>query len=705
MDPVDQINPLLLSAKLQTSEDTEVSLNLSVITSQIEAAQASDLVIGDVLISEIPTGVTLSAGQLNAAGNWVVSVEQFASLVIIPATNSSEDFTLVTEIIVTENHENKTYTGAIEIIVDAVADAPELSLALQDAAAAPFVAGDTVSVSLIAQLVDTDGSESIGSVVLTQLPLGSIVSDALLNADGSWSLLDAASTQANVILGEETTEDFILAVQVSTQDIDTNTGNLTHNSTTGNLSVPVIVPEVPLCDFNEDDDTYPNCEPPLCDNDPGTELEDCNPAPEVPESGQCYGQGYWKTHSSYAENDYQKVDWPAGEAQEDEDNLICERRWIDLINHNEASADNWTQLGYQWMAARLNVANGGLVNLTASQQSTLQQKVYQADVYMNQCAISGQDESDAQNLKDLLESFNNSPTCQYVEPCEVNCDDSVKGGHIDVDTDSPYGPNYGHRADGLGGDTDVHEHKYDDDTDRNYVDYLDIAGGSRTHLNNVDDVYFANGSQEFIVLVANADLSPGAAITIGAKRWNMLKYQKLIHQKLAAWDGVSDLLDEDGDSLIFTTNSIKAAGTLRHSFDDQAIVDGALHPTETDCIRGVSRSNGRQINNLGRYRNGALIMQLVKRELFTEGRNPVEQLSLQSPDDFKSFMTLADGSLVQLRDNGVEYSGLLVKNNAEFLYESALFWHFDQSGATCYGDWDWADKVQIAIDEAIKENR
>ena len=141
-------------------------------------------------------------------------------------------------------------------------------------------------------------------------------------------------------------------------------------------------------------------------------------------------------------------------------------------------------------------------------------------------------------------------------PCTGVCVGGLYGGHMDVDTDSNLVSGLG---DGWAGATDGHIHEYDDKTDRTYVDYFDIdplAGGP---LYNVTDVSIPP-AEEFIVLMANADLSPGGELTLGNKEYNVVEYQRLIHKKLAAWDGVAPLLDDDGNSLIFNIAGLTGGG-------------------------------------------------------------------------------------------------------------------------------------------------
>ena len=131
----------------------------------------------------------------------------------------------------------------------------------------------------------------------------------------------------------------------------------------------------------------------------------------------------------------------------------------------------------------------------------------------------------------------------------------IKGGHIDVDTDSPAGDPvlYSVINDGtvgLGGNSDGHLHEYDEHNGLTYVDFmnigprrgldsLDVRSGTVFTLpqtnNRVEEVRNADGSaapidgaKKFIVVLSNADLSPGGTLQLGVKEWNVKVYQDMI---------------------------------------------------------------------------------------------------------------------------------------------------------------------------------
>ena len=282
-------------------------------------------------------------------------------------------------------------------------------------------------------------------------------------------------------------------------------------------------------------------------------------------------------------------------------------------------------------------------------------------------------------------------TCDPEPPidCETDptlCKSVDESGiqHIDVDVDTPRG--------GLNGLPDAHEHAYDRTRKIDYVDYRNLnLDGSSKH--NVTSAVLPN--QQFIVLIANADLSPGAYITIGKNIYNVVYYQKMIHQALAKWDGTGDLLDPNGKSLIHSLASIAASGgTLRTTFDKDVLKNRGVIPTQTDCMENNTHSA-----TTGRMRNGSLTMHLVKREAFDglpAGQKAISKVLVQNPTHFTPWIrNLSDrhnsmGGWINMAPtvNGqkVRYAGLRALDNASFLYEGIIFWHWN---GECYGTAKW----------------
>ena len=317
----------------------------------------------------------------------------------------------------------------------------------------------------------------------------------------------------------------------------------------------------------------------------------------------------------------------------------------------------------------------------------------------------------------------------YLEPpisfaCTGDCDGGFQGGHVDVDT-------Y-HMSETYHGGSTQHDHEYDKKTNRVYVDYFDLNEPSVTGQVNINESGSGIASgEDFVILVANADFSPGSTMTIGSKTWNVVDYQRELHMALKNWDatGSDEPLDADGASLIFNWGEIDTAGgTIQHAFEDTAIIAGGLHPTQTGCVKDTAfgpkdAKDGDptydSATRVGRYRNGALVTQLIKASYFSADP-AISQVDIQLPTDLIEEVVLSDSSRVDLTEdfdsstviedsNHEILGGLIAKSGTERLWESTLFWHFGDTadaltkdtdhatGKPCYGSDLWEAAVAIEL--------
>ena len=169
--------------------------------------------------------------------------------------------------------------------------------------------------------------------------------------------------------------------------------------------------------------------------------------------------------------------------------------------------------------------------------------------------------------------------------------------------------------------------------------------------------------------------------------------------------------------------------TIRHSFDDRAIVNGGLIPTNPQCLVDAPEANissGNTNENTLRWRGGSLVTQLIDADRFM---NDTSKLVKQNPTDLYRKRVIngvdidlkvdlnADGDYI---DAGEEiYGGLRARYrvdtvadddkydgnpanatfiNDAFLYEIVLYWHYD--GGTCYGNASWSADIIGASNSA-----
>jgi len=327
------------------------------------------------------------------------------------------------------------------------------------------------------------------------------------------------------------------------------------------------------------------------------------------------------------------------------------------------------------------------------------------------------------------------------------------GGDFSAYNDYDSRNNGDQQFDGYGGEVDGHIHEYDKDHGQVYVDAINLepicnqtkASGRRSNakqdLARVTE-YISDYDKKFFVIMANADLSSGSTFHLGAKSWNGLVYQKMVHQKINAWKADPNknnsldaavagsfgqhMRDDDGDTLLHSLNTMLAAGTntgtLRHSFNDRALADGGLMGNIPACVGPDPEENinansdgTHTTEDTGRWRGGSLVTQVIG---VTEYLADTTTVVAQRPTDLAEFKTI-EGTAVYLKEDllneavtpavagtdGVRedptYGGLrarhrvggatdgAITDNPAFLYELILFWHYSKtqtrSQDVCYG--------------------
>jgi hypothetical protein len=245
--------------------------------------------------------------------------------------------------------------------------------------------------------------------------------------------------------------------------------------------------------------------------------------------------------------------------------------------------------------------------------------------------------------------------------CEIGCTGGFQGGHIDVD--------YYDRVDGV---TDGHKHRYDKDQHVVYVDLFSLEPFKRETLKRVTEIV-SNKHQKFLVLIANADLSPGGKLYIGsAPPVKVIDYQRAMIDKIR--NGTltnADLhtLDELETVLLPGNDPTESFGTisgaLRIAYNDASILAGDLMPTNTGCV-----NKGPSIT-YGRWHNGTLTLQLIKvnnlqdaNKLYQDGKVVIQTKDPNDP-----------------YPSSDQYTGVRVASPSgasDFLYEVTLFWHWKE---------------------------
>ena len=240
------------------NEDTAISLDISA-----AVTNAPDLFTLSVTISGVPAGAILSAGTDNGGGVFTLTPAELSGLTITPPADSDADITLdisatATSLVTGIATEATPVTATV--IVDAVADAPSLSVAditLADINAGDQIingtdgkdtlqggggndtiyggnSGDTIigdgpasgivtgALAISAALGDLDGSENL-TITIDGLPADATLSAGTDNGDGSVTL-SQAELAGLTITSPANAGTFQLTVTARATDTDSDTG-------------------------------------------------------------------------------------------------------------------------------------------------------------------------------------------------------------------------------------------------------------------------------------------------------------------------------------------------------------------------------------------------------------------------------------------------------------------------------------------------
>ncbi|MFT4547340.1 MAG: type II secretory pathway pseudopilin PulG [Pseudoalteromonas tetraodonis] len=214
----------------------------------------------------------------------------------------------------------------------------------------------------------------------------------------------------------------------------------------------------------------------------------------------------------------------------------------------------------------------------------------------------------------------------YVEPVEPETEpppvsddeEGLSGGHIDVDT-STFIAKIGK------GETDGHVHEYDDKYGVTHINYFNLLDSK---LDNISDIIPTG--KKFKLIVANADLSPGAVLKLNEEYVEGRTYDNTPTGELEVYS-----IDGHGGTTQLTS--------LSFHFGTNAITEGGVIPTNTGDVKK------NKLGRNGEWRNGALTIQAVE---------------IDSAGNISTNPGLSAGG-----QQGVASSNLL--------WESTVFWHWD----------------------------
>ena len=201
--------PDVLSASFSMSEDGSLDGNL--------LANASDV-----------DGDQLTITHYNQPENGSVVVDANGDFVYEPNANFSGTDTFSYEV---SDGNGGTTTAQVTVQVAPQADAAQVSVGT-----ASGQEDTAIALNIQASVADQDGSETISSVVIRDVPEGAVLSAGVDQGNGVWSLTADDLQQLTVTPAENSHQDFELSVEVTTTDGD--------HSTTVNNTVAVEVAAV-----------------------------------------------------------------------------------------------------------------------------------------------------------------------------------------------------------------------------------------------------------------------------------------------------------------------------------------------------------------------------------------------------------------------------------------------------------------------------
>ncbi|MCP3658563.1 MAG: hypothetical protein GY766_27300, partial [Herbaspirillum sp.] len=171
-----------------------------------------------VVISGVPSEVTLSAGTDNGDGTWTVSTGDLGSLSATPDAdyNGTFDLTITATAVEGENQDTETASETFTVTISAVGDAPAI-------VANAVTTDEDTGVALNISATVPGSTETVDSVTISGLPDGATLSAGTDNGDGSYTLTPAQLTGLTLTPADDSDADFDLSISATSTDGTTTT--------------------------------------------------------------------------------------------------------------------------------------------------------------------------------------------------------------------------------------------------------------------------------------------------------------------------------------------------------------------------------------------------------------------------------------------------------------------------------------------------
>ena len=217
--PVADTPVIVASSPVIGDEDSAIAISpISVSTPDTDGSETlltiiSDIPVGAVLTDGTNTFTALSGSNLTNVTNWDLN-----NLQITPPAGSDEDFTLTIETTTQDGSDTASTQEIISVIVNPIADAPTVSTSPATGSEDTLIA-----LNIGAELTDTDGSETLQSVVLADIPEGAVVVDGSNSFTATSTLNSVDVTNwflpaLQITPPADSDEDFVLTVVATSQD-------------------------------------------------------------------------------------------------------------------------------------------------------------------------------------------------------------------------------------------------------------------------------------------------------------------------------------------------------------------------------------------------------------------------------------------------------------------------------------------------------
>jgi hypothetical protein len=254
--------PVLISGSTAVNEDQSIPLGTAIDLSvaDVDGSQSMDIVLSGIPSGYVPTWNTGLPGSVTntAPGEWTITGTTAQVLALLdtfslpPITHGDANFTVAIDVTTTEaGGATANVSGTQTVTVSAVADAPTLS------GSATTPEDSLVYVPVTLALTDTDGSETISSVVISNIPVGAILfvdpegtANVVIQGDGSYlitgpsqDIIDTLALGISILPADDNGNDIALVfTAVSTESNPTEGGDVAvvNATTVGIVTIDVV---------------------------------------------------------------------------------------------------------------------------------------------------------------------------------------------------------------------------------------------------------------------------------------------------------------------------------------------------------------------------------------------------------------------------------------------------------------------------------